>query len=165
MSAPGAPPNPRVRVQTEPFDPGAELNAFLKDTREAGGIAVFIGQMRDFKGADRATGERVSAMTLEHYPGMAERELGALVEEASRRWKLDNVRVVHRAGELAPADPIVFVAAASAHRADALEACAFLIDWLKTKAPFWKKETTPAGAQWVDATHADDARAARWDKP
>ena len=153
----------RVRVQQEPFDPGAELNAFLQESPHAGGIAVFIGQMRDFKGADRAQGEKVSAMTLEHYPGMAERELDALVEEALTRWKLDNVRVVHRTGDLAPADPIVFVAAASAHRADALEAATFLIDWLKTKAPFWKKETTGAGASWVDAATADDARAARWD--
>jgi molybdopterin synthase catalytic subunit len=153
-----------VRVQTDPFDPGAELNAFLKEAPHAGGIAVFIGQMRDFKGPDRASGEAVSAMTLEHYPGMAEKELGALIDEARARWKLDNVRVIHRSGALAPADPIVFVAAASAHRADALEACTFLIDWLKTKAPFWKKETTGKGAAWVDATGADDARAARWDK-
>lgn len=154
----------KVRVQVEPFDPGAELNAFLKETPQAGGIATFIGQMRDFRGPDRATGEAVSAMTLEHYPGMAERELSALIDEALRRWKLDNVRVVHRSGILMPADPIVFVAAASAHRADALEACAFLIDYLKTKAPFWKKETTTDGAKWVHATTADDARAARWDK-
>lgn len=153
-----------VRVQTTPFDPGAELNAFLKETPQAGGIAVFIGQMRDFKGPDRATGEPVSAMTLEHYPGMAEKELGALIDQALARWKLDNVRVIHRSGDLAPADPIVFVAAASAHRADALEACTFLIDWLKTKAPFWKKETTETGATWVDATLADDMRAALWDK-
>ncbi len=153
-----------VRVQSTPFDPGAELNAFLKETPQAGGIAVFIGQMRDFKGLDRATGARVSAMTLEHYPGMAEKELGALIDEARGRWKLDNVRVIHRSGDLAPSDPIVFVAAASAHRADALEACTFLIDWLKTKAPFWKKETTGADAAWVDAAGADDARAARWDK-
>jgi molybdopterin synthase catalytic subunit len=153
-----------VRVQREPFDPGAELNAFLKDTPHAGGIAIFIGQMRDFRGNDRGTGEPVSAMTLEHYPGMAERELGALIGEAKARWKLDNVLVIHRTGPLAPADPIVLVAAASAHRADALEACTFLIDWLKTKAPFWKKEATPNGAQWVDAAASDDARAERWDK-
>ena len=152
-----------VRVQREPFDPGAELNAFLRQTPHAGGIAVFVGQMRDFQGADRASGEPVSAMSLEHYSGMAERELGALVAEAQSRWRLDGVRVIHRTGDLAPADPIVFVAAASAHRADALEACAFLIDWLKTKAPFWKKETTGAGPRWVEATGADDARAAHWD--
>jgi molybdopterin synthase catalytic subunit len=154
-----------VRVQSESFDPGVELNAFLKETPHAGGVAVFIGQMRDFKGADRATGERVSAMTLEHYPGMAERELGALIEDAKRRWNLDGVRVIHRTGELAPSDPIVFVAAASAHRADALEACTFLIDWLKTKAPFWKKEAGAAGPQWVDAASADEVRAQRWEKP
>jgi molybdopterin synthase catalytic subunit len=156
--------DPTVRVQREPFDPGAELNAFLSQTPHAGGIAVFVGQMRDFRGADRAGGEPVSAMSLEHYPGMAERELGTLVADAQSRWRLDGVCVIHRTGDLAPADPIVFVAAASAHRADALEACAFLIDWLKTKAPFWKKETTGAGPRWVEATSADDARAARWDK-
>jgi len=154
-----------VRVQSESFDPGVELNAFLKEAPHAGGIAVFIGQMRDFKGTDRAYGEHVSAMTLEHYPGMAERELGGLVEEAKRRWRLDGVRVIHRTGDLLPSDPIVFVAAASAHRADALEACSFLIDWLKTKAPFWKKETTTQGPHWVDAARADDIRAARWEKP
>lgn len=154
-----------VRVQREPFDPGAELNAFLSVTPHAGGIAVFIGQMRDFRGPDRATGEPVSAMTLEHYPGMAERELGALIDEARRRWTLDNVLVIHRSGELGPADPIVLVAAAAAHRSEALEACTFLIDWLKTKAPFWKKEVTPAGAQWVEATAKDDARAGRWENP
>ncbi|MGE4063140.1 MAG: molybdenum cofactor biosynthesis protein MoaE [Rhodospirillaceae bacterium] len=153
-----------ARVQREPFDPGAALNAFLKDTPQAGGIAVFVGQMRDFRGADRGTGEAVSAMTLEHYPGMAERELGTLVDEARSRWKLDNVMVIHRTGELAPADPIVFVATASAHRADALDACSFLIDWLKTKAPFWKKEVTASGAQWVEACSSDDARAMRWQK-
>lgn len=153
-----------VRVQLEPFDPGAELNAFLSETPHAGGIAVFVGQMRDFRGTDRATGAPVSAMSLEHYPGMAERELEALVSDAQSRWKLDGVRVIHRTGDLLPADPIVFVATASAHRADALEACAFLIDWLKTKAPFWKKETTGDGPRWVDATSTDEIRAARWDK-
>ncbi len=155
----------RVRVQREPFDAGRELNAFLSETPKAGGIAVFVGQMRDFRGPDRTSGETVSAMTLEHYPGMAERELEVLVDEASARWKLDGVRVVHRTGDLLPADPIVFVAAASAHRADALDACAFLIDWLKTKAPFWKKETTADGATWVDAAASDKTRAQRWNKP
>ncbi len=155
----------RVRVQREPFDAGRELNAFLNETPHAGGIAVFVGQMRDFRGPDRTQGEPVSAMTLEHYPGMAERELEALVDEALQRWRLDGVRVVHRTGDLRPADPIVFVAAAAAHRADALDACAFLIDWLKTKAPFWKKETTPEGASWVEAATSDDARAARWETP
>ena len=155
----------RVRVQREPFDAGRELNSFLSETPGAGGIAVFVGQMRDFRGPDRARGAPVSAMTLEHYPGMAERELEALTDEALRRWTLDGVRVVHRTGELLPADPLVFVAAAAAHRADALDACAFLIDWLKTRAPFWKKETTPGGAAWVDAAAADDVRAERWEKP
>ena len=153
-----------VRVQAGSFDPGAELNAFLSAAPGAGGIAVFVGQMRDFRGEDRAGGIPISSMTLEHYPGMAERELASLVEEASRRWRLDGVSIVHRTGELQPSDPIVFVAAAAAHRAEALDACAFLIDWLKTKAPFWKKETSAAGEQWVDAAGADDARAVRWEK-
>ena len=153
-----------VRVQAGPFDPGAELNAFLSATPGAGGIAVFVGQMRDFRGGDRASGVAISAMTLEHYPGMAERELTSLAEEASSRWRLDGVSIVHRTGELQPCDPIVFVAAAAAHRAEALDACTFLIDWLKTKAPFWKKETSAAGEQWVDATSADDARAVHWEK-
>jgi molybdopterin synthase catalytic subunit len=155
---------PRVRIQHDPFDPGAELNAFIARTPHAGGIASFVGQMRDFRGPDRTQGETVSAMSLEHYPGMAERELETLVAEALRRWPLDDAFILHRVGALAPGDAIVLVATASAHRADALEACTFLIDWLKTKAPFWKKETTPQGPSWVDAAQADDTRAARWDK-
>ena len=159
-----SPQKSSVRVQREPFDPGKELNSFLSETPHAGGIAVFIGQMRDFRGPERASGEPVSAMTLEHYPGMAERELDALIDEAKLRWKLDNVCVIHRTGALLPSDAIVFVAAASAHRADALEACTFLIDWLKTKAPFWKLEETPGGEKWVEAHEGDDAAAARWAK-
>lgn len=153
---------PDVRVQREAFDPGAELGGFLARVPHAGGVATFIGRMRDFRGPDRATGEAVSAMTLEHYPGMAERELAGLAAQAARRWKLDGALIVHRVGDLAPGDAIVFVATAAAHRADALDACAFLIDWLKTRAPFWKKETVAEGASWVDAAASDEARAARW---
>ena len=152
----------KVRVQTEPFDPGAELNAFLKDTREAGGIAVFVGQMRDFKGPDRATGEAVSAMTLEHYPGMTEKAIGEIVAQARARWQVIDALVIHRVGTLRPADPIVLVAVASAHRGDAFAACEFIMDYLKTRAPFWKKEQSDAGPRWVEARESDDLAAERW---
>ncbi len=154
----------RVRVQRAPFDAGAEINRFMAACPHSGGIATFVGQMRDFRGAERGKGETVTAMSLEYYPGMAERQLEDLIVEARRRWKLDDAMVLHRHGDLKPHEAIVLVATASAHRGEALEACAFLIDWLKTKAPFWKKETTTAGDAWVDAVDADEARAQRWDK-
>ena len=153
-----------IRVQHEAFDAGAEINAFCARNATSGGVATFIGQMRDFRGPDRARGEPVTAMTLDHYPGMAERELAQLVAEARTRWPLDDVLVIHRFGTLAPGDAIVLVATATAHRGDAFAACAFIMDWLKTKAPFWKKETTPSGADWVEARDADAAQAARWNK-
>jgi molybdopterin synthase catalytic subunit len=156
------PSGTNVRVQREAFDSGFELNTFMARNPKSGGIASFIGQMRDFRGATRESGEAVAAMTLEHYPGMAERELETLVAEARQRWTLDDAMVIHRHGELKPGDAIVLVATASAHRADALAACEFLIDWLKTKAPFWKKETTPSGATWVEANASDDTRAKKW---
>ena len=149
---------PTVRVQHHPFDPGAEITAFLATVPRSGGVATFIGQVRDFK----ATGETVQAMTLEHYPGMAERELETLVADAIKRWALDGALVIHRSGELRPGEPIVLVATASPHRGDAFAACEFLMDWLKTKAPFWKKEATADGDSWVSASAGDDARAARW---
>jgi molybdopterin synthase catalytic subunit len=153
-----------AHVQEEPFDAGAELNRFMARNRLSGGVASFVGQVRDFRGPSRARGEAVAAMTLEHYPGMAERELGALCVEARRRWSLDDVYALHRYGPLQPGEAIVFVATAAPHRADAFAACEFMMDWLKTKAPFWKKETTPAGDQWVSAHAEDDARAERWKK-
>ncbi|MBX7200864.1 MAG: molybdenum cofactor biosynthesis protein MoaE [Rhodospirillaceae bacterium] len=148
-----------IRVQREPFDPGAELNAFMATVPKSGGIASFVGQVRDFKGDDT-----VHAMTLEHYPGMAEREFAALTEDARGRWALDGLLIIHRYGELRPPEPIVLVAAAAAHRADAFAACEFLMDWLKTKAPFWKKEALDSGEAWVAASADDDARADRWKK-
>ncbi len=151
-----------IRVQREAFDPGAELSAFTALHRGSGGIAVFIGQMRDFRGADRASGEPIEAMVLDYYPGMAERQLEELTAEASGRWPLDGVLILHRYGMLQPGEAIVLVATASAHRRDAFAACEFLMDWLKTKAPFWKKETTAAGTAWVEAHASDDARAERW---
>ncbi|MSO72709.1 MAG: molybdenum cofactor biosynthesis protein MoaE [Rhodospirillaceae bacterium] len=151
-----------IRVQREAFDPGAEINSFCARNSTSGGIATFIGQMRDFRGESRATGETVSAMTLEHYPGMAEGQLSELVKEASGRWPLDDTLVIHRIGSLMPGEPIVLAAVATAHRGDAFTACAFLMDWLKTRAPFWKKEATETGASWVEAREADEDQAAKW---
>ena len=147
-----------IRVQREPFDAGAEITAFLATVPKSGGVATFIGQVRDFRG----NGETVHAMTLEHYPGMAERALEALAADAAKRWPLDGALIIHRTGELHPGEAIVLVATATAHRADAFSACEFLMDWLKTKAPFWKKEATSAGTSWVSASAGDDARAERW---
>jgi molybdopterin synthase catalytic subunit len=146
-----------VRVQAEPFEPGAELARFARGRTDVGGVASFVGLVRNEHG-----GEAVTAMTLEHYPGMTERELAAIEAEARRRWPLQDSLVVHRFGRMLPGEPIVLVATASAHRHAALEACAFLIDWLKTRAPFWKQEETPSGTRWVEARAGDEAAAARW---
>ncbi|MCB2055181.1 MAG: molybdenum cofactor biosynthesis protein MoaE [Geminicoccaceae bacterium] len=146
-----------VRVQDEPFDVGAEIAAFSWGATHVGGIATFVGLVR---GTHR--GERVRAMTLEHYPGMTEREIEAIEQEARRRWPLDAVLVIHRYGRMKPGEPIVLVATASAHRAAALDSCAFLIDWLKTRAPFWKCEETDHGECWVEAREDDEAAARRW---
>ena len=146
-----------VRVQQEDFDPGDEIEALSVNDVSIGGIASFVGTVR---GSD--DGEPVSAMTLEHYPGMTERALEEIVDEAEERWPLKGVTVIHRYGRLEPGDRIVLVVTASAHRQAAFDACAFLMDWLKTKAPFWKLEEKPSGAEWVDARDTDDAAAARW---
>ncbi|MCS7268776.1 MAG: molybdenum cofactor biosynthesis protein MoaE [Geminicoccaceae bacterium] len=148
-----------VRVVDGPFDPWAELAAFCRGRTEAGAVASFTGLVRGEHG-----GERILAMTLEHYPGMTERQLARLETEARARWPLADVLVVHRVGRMLPGEPIVLVATASAHRAAALEACAFLIDWLKTKAPFWKLEETPSGERWVQARSEDERAAARWER-
>ncbi|SMF76353.1 molybdopterin synthase subunit MoaE [Azospirillum oryzae] len=146
-----------IRVQAEDFDVGAEYAAFTVGRTSVGGVAMFVGLVRDIAG-----GAAVSAMTLEHYPGMTEKQLEAIGEEARRRWPLDDVLVIHRYGRLEPGDRIVMVATASAHRDAAFESCRFLMDWLKTKAPFWKLEATPEGERWVEAKETDDAAAARW---
>lgn len=151
-----------IRVQREAFDPGGEINRFCTRHPTSGGVAAFIGQMRDFRGESRDSGERVTAMTLEHYAGMAERQLADLVTEAKARWPLDGALVIHRFGPLEPGDPIVLVATATAHRSDAFASAEFLMDWLKTKAPFWKHETTTAGPAWVEARDTDESKAARW---
>lgn len=148
-----------IRVQTEDFDVGREVEALTKDRPGIGAVCVFVGLVRDV-----ATGEATRAMTLEHYPKMTTKELERIEAEARSRWPLAEVLVIHRHGRLELGDRIVLVAVASAHRAAALEACEFLIDWLKTQAPFWKQEETASGPRWVDAVASDDARAARWTK-
>jgi molybdopterin synthase catalytic subunit len=148
---------PRVRVQTADFDLGAEVAALRAEDGGVGAIASFVGTVRD-----RSDGQGVSRMELEHYPGMTEAAIDAMIDEALRRFDLRAARVVHRVGELAVGEQIVLVAVTSAHRAAAFEGCEFLMDYLKTQAPFWKKETTPEGARWVDAREADDAALARW---
>ena len=146
-----------IRVQEDDFDIGAELERLTAAAGGAGAVSCFVGLVRDFSG-----GETVSAMTLEHYPGMTERQLGKIEAEARERWPLDAVLIVHRHGRLEPGDRIVLVATASAHRKAAIDACSFLIDWLKTRAPFWKLEETPEGGRWVDADPEDTVAEERW---
>jgi molybdopterin synthase catalytic subunit len=148
-------------VQAADFDVGAEFAALTAGRSDIGGIGCFVGTVRANPG-----GPRLEALTLEHYPAMTERAIAGVVAEAERRWPLLGCTVVHRVGRMAPGENIVLVLAASAHRAAALEATAFLIDWLKTKAPFWKQETFVDGsATWVEARETDDAAAARWEPP
>ncbi len=148
-----------VRVQREDFDVGAEIAALTAGNPRIGGVASFIGLVRDI-----ADGTGVSAMTLEHYPGMTEKQLAAIVAEAKQRWPLEGCLVIHRYGRMEPTEKIVLVVTTSSHRQAALESCAFLIDWLKTRAPFWKVEDTADGARWVEARQSDDAAAAKWEK-
>jgi molybdopterin synthase catalytic subunit len=149
-----------VRVQTDDFDAGRELASLRHGDRAVGAVAAFIGTVRDVNA--EAT---VAGMTLEHYPGMTEKALAAIVDDAKARWNIADALVVHRVGALKPADQIVLVAVTSAHRAEAFAACEFIIDYLKTRAPFWKKEETSAGARWVEARASDDDAAARWRAP
>ena len=146
-----------IRVQREDFDPGKEIETLTRGRPEIGGVTSFVGLVRDMAG-----GDKITSMTLEHYPGMTEQQLAAIEAEATKRWPLDAVLIVHRYGELKPGDRIVLVITASSHRDAAFDACRFLIDWLKTKAPFWKQEETSAGARWVEAKESDDQAAARW---
>jgi len=150
-----------VRVQAADFDVGAEFAALTSGRTDIGGLGCFVGTVRASPG-----GPRLEALTLEHYPAMTERAIVEVVAEAERRWPLLGCTVVHRVGRMAPGENIVLVLAASAHRQAALEATAFLIDWLKTKAPFWKRESFVDGsATWVDARETDDVAAARWGSP
>ena len=146
-----------VRVQQQDFDVGAELAALRAGDARVGAVAAFVGTVRDV-----SEGSRVSAMTLEHYPGMTEKALEEICNEARERWTLYQTLVVHRVGKLQPLDQIVLVIVTSAHRADAFAACAFIMDFLKTRAPFWKKEFTGQGERWVEARDADDEAASRW---
>jgi molybdopterin synthase catalytic subunit len=146
-----------IRVQREDFDVGAEIERLTRGQAGVGGIVSFVGVVREGVGA-----ERVVAMTLEHYPGMTERALEEIDAEARRRWPLEATLIIHRYGRLEPGERIVLVVTASAHRAAAFKACEFLVDWLKTKAPFWKLETTPSGDRWVEAQTSDDEAAGRW---
>ncbi|HEY7901982.1 MAG TPA: molybdopterin synthase catalytic subunit MoaE [Casimicrobiaceae bacterium] len=149
-----------VRVQQAAFDIGAEIDALRARDARIGAIAAFVGTVRDIN-----DGAAVSSMLLEHYPGMTERALEAIVADARARFDVLDALVIHRVGRLAPRDAIVLVAVTGAHRGAAFEACAFIMDYLKTRAPFWKKETTPTGERWVEARDSDDAAAARWSGP
>ena len=146
-----------VRVQREDFDIGAEIAAFRRADPGIGAIASFIGLVRDVN-----EGDAVAGMTLEHYPGMTEKALAGILAEAKRRWDIADALVIHRVGELKPLDQIVLVAVAGAHRGAAFAACEFIMDYLKTQAPFWKKEQTAQGAHWVEARASDDQAAERW---
>ncbi|MEW6119578.1 MAG: molybdopterin synthase catalytic subunit MoaE [Pseudomonadota bacterium] len=148
----------QIRVQAEAFDLGTEVDALRAGRLDVGAVASFVGYARDIN-----DGSGVTAMTLEHYPGMTEKALAALADEAAARWSLIDTTIIHRIGRLLPGDPIVLVAVASRHRGDAFAACEYLMDALKTRAPFWKKEETPDGERWVDARASDDAAAARWE--
>lgn len=149
-----------VRVQTEDFDIAREIAALRAANPKVGAVASFIGTVRDVN-----DGSAVAKLTLEHYPGMTEKALDGIVAEARSRWRIIDVTVIHRVGELKPLDQIVLVVVVGEHRGDAFAACEFLMDYLKTRAPFWKKEQTPEGSRWVDARGSDDVAAERWGKP
>jgi molybdopterin synthase catalytic subunit len=147
----------RVSIQTEDFDLSTEVAKLREQDKRVGAVCSFIGTVRD-----RNDGQSVSTLELEHYPGMTEKSIEAMIDEALQRFDLFGVRVIHRVGLLQPLDQIVLVAVTSAHRGESFQACEFLMDYLKTQAPFWKKEQTPEGARWVDARVSDDAALARW---
>jgi len=147
----------KISVQREDFDCGAEIEALARGNPRVGALAAFVGSVRDVN-----EGAEVGRMTLEHYPGMTEKSIGAIVEQARSRWDVIDCTVIHRVGELQPTDRIVLVAVASGHRGDAFAACEFVMDYLKTRAPFWKKERTPEGERWVEARSSDDEAAERW---
>jgi len=148
-----------VRVQVEDFDAGAEIRRLRMAHGNIGAIVTFIGQVRDLN-----DGAEVSTMTLEHYPGMTEKSLEAIIEQAKSRWDIHDALIVHRVGELKPADQIVLVVVTGAHRKEAFAASEFVMDYLKTEAPFWKKERTPTGERWVEAKTSDDVARERWNK-
>ena len=147
-----------VRVQTSDFDVSHEVATLRAGDARVGAVAVFVGMVRDVNQSSE-----VATLTLEHYPGMTEKALAAIVDEAKSRWNIIEALVVHRVGELKPTDQIVLVAVTGSHRGEAFAACEFIMDYLKTRAPFWKKEQTPSGPRWVDARASDDGAAARWE--
>ena len=146
-----------VRIPNEDFDVGREIASLRAANPQVGAVASFVGVVRDVN-----DGSSVATMTLEHYPGMTEKAIGKIIDEARGRWQIYDSLVIHRIGTLAPLDQIVLVAVTSAHRGDAFAACEFIMDYLKTQAPFWKKEKTPDGARWVEARASDDHAAERW---
>ena len=146
-----------VRIQHEDFDVGREIAQLRQGNPQIGAVASFVGVVRDLN-----EGSAVATMTLEHYPGMTEKAVGKIIDEAKGRWQVYDGLVIHRIGTLAPLDQIVVVVVSSAHRGDAFAACEFIMDYLKTQAPFWKKEETPGGARWVEARASDDEAAQRW---
>ena len=146
-----------VRIQTADFDVGAEIAALRRNNPRIGAVASFVGVVRDVN-----EGDAVAEMTLEHYPGMTERSIEEIITQARGRWEVLDARVIHRIGTLKASDQIVLVVVASAHRGDAFAACEFIMDYLKTRAPFWKKEQAGKGARWVEAREADDIAAERW---
>ncbi len=148
---------PRVSIQTADFDLSREVAELRRGNKGTGAVCSFIGTVRD-----RNDGSSVRTLELEHYPGMTEKAIEAMIDDAHRRFDIHAVRVIHRVGLLQPLDQIVLVAVSSAHRGESFQACEFLMDYLKTQAPFWKKEDTPEGARWVDARVSDDAALARW---
>ena len=148
-----------VRVQTEDFDVSSEMLTLRKRNPKIGAVASFIGVVRDLN-----DGDSVSTLTLEHYPGMTEKSLEAIVQQAKERWDIYDALIVHRVGTMRPLDQIVLVIVTSAHRGESFQACEFLMDFLKTRAPFWKKEVTPEGERWVDARSSDDVAAKRWEQ-
>ena len=148
-----------IRIQEADFDLSAEIKALRKDDLRVGAVVTFVGTVRDMN-----DGSKVKGMTLEHYPGMTEKALEEIITQAKARWDIYKTLVIHRVGPLLPEDQIVLVAVTSAHRGEAFAACEFIMDYLKTAAPFWKKEDTPEGARWVDARVTDDAAMARWNQ-
>ena len=147
----------RVTIQTQDFDLSAETAALRLNDGRIGAVCSFVGTVRD-----RSDGQSIRTMELEHYPGMTEKAIEAMIDEAHRRFDILGARVIHRVGLLQPLDQVVMVAVTSAHRGESFQACEFLMDYLKTQAPFWKKEQTPEGVRWVDARVSDDAALARW---
>lgn len=148
-----------VRVQTEDFDAGFEINQLRSACKDVGAVVSFIGQVRDVN-----EGDEVSQLTLEHYPGMTEKSLEAIITQAKTRWNIMDVLIIHRVGTLQPCDQIVLVAVSGSHRGEAFAACEFVMDYLKTEAPFWKKEATSSGERWVEAKSSDDDARERWNK-